>query len=137
VAEIGLPGRRIITIARPPFAAVEEVAQQLRAWMAEPAPISAVCCFNDRFAGVSITAARAVGIDVPGQVSVMGIDDEPLGGLLNPTLTTIRYDYTGTGMYVRDRLQHELDGGPAVEPLDAGSIQVVERESTTAPAQRS
>jgi DNA-binding LacI/PurR family transcriptional regulator len=88
-----------------------------------------VCCFNDLFAGMVIAAARSIGLEVPGDLPVMGIGDEPLGSLLNPTLTTIRYDVTGVGAHIRDRLREVLDGGPAAAAVSSDAVDVIPRDS--------
>jgi DNA-binding LacI/PurR family transcriptional regulator len=130
-ADLGLVTPQVVTVAGPPDqAAVTSVASALRRWTAGPDRVTAVCCFNDLFAAVVVAAARSIGLDVPRDISVMGIDDEPLAGLLGPTLTTVRYDFTGAGVHMRDRLRHVLDGGPAAAGVSSDALQVIEREST-------
>lgn len=51
---------------------------------------TAIFAANDDMAAGVIRAARILGIDVPGQVSVAGCDDISLARQLCPTLTTIR-----------------------------------------------
>ena len=60
-------------------AAVRQVAETLRVWTAGAVPVTAICCFNDLFAGLVIAAARSIGLKVPEDLSVIGVDDEPMG----------------------------------------------------------
>jgi DNA-binding LacI/PurR family transcriptional regulator len=131
-AGLGLVTPQVLTVMGPPdAAAIAAVARELRRVAAGPERVTAVCCFNDLFAAVAVAAARSVGLDVPRDISIMGIDDEPLAGLLGPTLTTVRYDYAETGTYTRDRLGHVLDAGPAARGVSSDAVQIIERESTT------
>jgi LacI family transcriptional regulator len=53
-------------------------------------PPTAIFAANDDMAAGVIRAAKLLGIDVPGQLSVAGCDDISLARMLCPTLTTIR-----------------------------------------------
>jgi DNA-binding LacI/PurR family transcriptional regulator len=110
-------------------AAVRQLAGTLRAWTAGPEPVTAICCFNDLFAGMVIAAARSIGRTVPRDLSVIGVDDEPLGGVLQPALTTVRYDFQETTAYFQAELRAVFDGKPTPPPPSGEIIEVVERES--------
>lgn len=45
---------------------------------------------NDIRAQAAMTAVQAVGLSVPGDVSIVGCDDIEMGRFLTPSLTTIR-----------------------------------------------
>lgn len=55
-------------------------------------PPTAVVCFNDRVALGLLDGLLRAGIDVPGQVSVVGYDDSPSAGLPHVDLTTVSQD---------------------------------------------
>lgn len=67
---------------------------------------TAVFCSSDEMAFGVLKAAAELGIDVPGELSVIGIDDhefaEPMG------LTTIRQDPEDQGAFAADLLLGEL-----------------------------
>ncbi|MBN1148055.1 MAG: LacI family DNA-binding transcriptional regulator [Anaerolineales bacterium] len=63
--------------------------QQLASRAALP---SAIFAQNDRMAVGVIQAAREMGIDVPGDLSVIGVDDMPLASYFDPPLSTMRQD---------------------------------------------
>jgi LacI family transcriptional regulator len=52
-------------------------------------PISAVFCLNDQMALGALDYCRAVGVAVPGQISLMGFDDVEIARLVHPRLSTI------------------------------------------------
>ncbi len=58
---------------------------------------SAVICTNDLMAVGSLRALTAAGFSVPGDVSVVGIDDASLASVVTPALTTIGSDYFSIG----------------------------------------
>ncbi|ABS03973.1 LacI family DNA-binding transcriptional regulator [Kineococcus radiotolerans] len=65
------------------YAAVREL-------LAAPQPPSALFCHNDVMAHAALNAAAAEGVDVPGQLSVVGCDDAPASAWERIELTTVR-----------------------------------------------
>jgi DNA-binding LacI/PurR family transcriptional regulator len=97
--------------------------------------VTAVFAANDEMAAGVIRALADHGIEVPGQVSVVGYDDIPAAAYLFPRLTTIRQDFEaaairGIELLLR-RIEHPDD--PGVIPDDATAIELVPRDSTASP----
>ena len=113
--------------------AMVQLAATLRSWTSGPEPVTGVCCFNDLFAGLVVAAAGSAGLSVPADLSVMGVDDEPLGGFLRPLLTTVRFDFAPMVEFAAGRLRQVIDGAPAPRPFGSDIIELVERESVAAP----
>jgi LacI family transcriptional regulator len=61
-----------------------------RLLLARTSPPTAIFASNDEMAAGVIYAARELGIDVPGALSVAGFDDSALASRIVPSLTTIR-----------------------------------------------
>lgn len=59
--------------------------------------VTAILCGNDDLALGVIRAAREVGRDIPGDLSVVGFDDTPPAAYMYPSLTTVRLDFEGLG----------------------------------------
>ena len=57
----------------------------------------AVFAQNDQMAAGVLRAAGDLGIDVPGQLAVIGVDDIPMAPYFNPPLTTLRQDFARIG----------------------------------------
>ncbi len=70
-----------------------EVAQRFVAGQMPTAIIAA----NDQMATGAISALCEADFDVPGDVSVTGVDDMPEAAFLRPALTTVRLDFRGQG----------------------------------------
>ena len=58
---------------------------------------TAVLCFSDLMAWATLRAAHDLGLQVPGDVSVVGFDDSRLARRVRPALTTIRQDVAAKG----------------------------------------
>lgn len=99
----------------------------------EPRP-TAVIAMNDILAIGLIAGLHKLGLNVPADISVVGIDDIQLAGLMVPTLTTLRPDYVGMATNAIDCLQSRLadPGLPSRESIYAPELIV--RESSAPPA---
>lgn len=101
--------------------------------MQGPKPPTAILCLSDQLAIGCMSGLSRLGIDVPGDVSVIGFDDIALAAYSNPPLTTIRQDRRGLGRIAARRLLDGLNGRSPDEAHDAPTIlpvSLVERGST-------
>jgi DNA-binding LacI/PurR family transcriptional regulator len=64
-------------------------ADAFRSLMSSPAPPTAIVTATDQVAVGALHAAHAMGVDVPGDVSIVGFDDIPLAQHTAPPLTTV------------------------------------------------
>lgn len=71
---------------------------------------TAIVCDNDQLAVGVFWAARKVGLDVPGDVSIVGFDDAPVGRVMSPQLTSVRIPAGELGEVAMSMLQRQLDG---------------------------
>jgi LacI family transcriptional regulator len=99
-----------------------------------PSPPTALVCGNDVIAFGAIDAARALGLDVPGDVSILGFDDVPMAAWEVFQLTTVRQPLsemarTAARLLV-ERIEHDSAIGPGRERLFATSLV---RRSTSRP----
>lgn len=67
-------------------------------------PGSAVFVGNDHMSIGLLSALRERGLDVPGDVSVVGFDDVPEAGYLFPPLTTVRQDFGTLGELIMHKV---------------------------------
>ncbi|WP_285830921.1 LacI family DNA-binding transcriptional regulator [Streptomyces meridianus] len=93
---------------------------------------TAVVCASDMMALGAIRAARMHGLDVPGDVSVVGFDDSPLIAFTDPPLTTIRQPVTAMGQAAVRALLEEIGGTPAPPSEFVFLPELVVRGSTAA-----
>jgi DNA-binding LacI/PurR family transcriptional regulator len=96
-------------------------------------PPSAVFCFNDLTAVGVIGAARELGLNVPGQLSVVGFDDIDLAPYLAPPLTTVAQQTEEIAQLAVEMILKLLAGQePAVSTVLPGRLVI--RGSTAPPA---
>jgi DNA-binding LacI/PurR family transcriptional regulator len=92
--------------------------------------VSAVLVSNDVMAVGLLARLVRQGVDVPGEISVVGFDDIVMAGLITPALTSVAIPLRHAGAVAVDRLHAHLSGEtPQGPPLDIPTSLVV-REST-------
>lgn len=110
-----------------------EARELTRALLAEPEHPTAIIAANDTLAFGALEAARDLGLEVPGDLSVVGYDDVEAADLLR--LTTVHQPLYETGVLAVERLLAVIEGtwkGPLRTVLP---VHLVER-TTTGPAPR-
>jgi LacI family transcriptional regulator len=97
----------------------------------DPVP-TAVICGNDVLAVGAIGRARDMGLDVPGDVSIVGFDDIDLAQVVNPKLTTVHVPHRRMGQAAARVLLERRDMN-----FDTGSVEfdteIVERGTLAKP----
>ncbi|MDF1604649.1 LacI family DNA-binding transcriptional regulator [Nocardioides sp. YIM 152315] len=122
-------GPRIVTAPYRPAATAYDVAVGL---LEAPGRPTAVLCFSDAFAFGVIRAAEKLGLDVPGDLSVVGFDDSPVAEVTRPPLTTVRQDVARKGELAVAALLATMRGQEQPEDVRLPTELVV-RASTAAP----
>ncbi|WP_306901733.1 LacI family DNA-binding transcriptional regulator [Arthrobacter sp. B1I2] len=123
-AKLGLtaPGHRYISLH-------DSSAQlALKEWLA--AGITGVVAYNDETAAAVVAAAIRENVAVPGDLAVVGHDDNPWAELFVPSLSSIRFDIEGLGRQIAMNALAAVDGRvtPAEDPTPIATL--VRREST-------
>jgi len=97
---------------------------------------TAVTVFNDRSATGVLDVLRCAGVNVPGDMSVVGFDDSRLARLSHIALTTVAQDTQQLTSLAIARATARLDGGSIGERELVVPPHLIIR-STTAPPIRS
>ncbi|MFB4296137.1 LacI family DNA-binding transcriptional regulator [Actinomadura sp. NTSP31] len=122
VAVAALPGGSLARAACAiDVASARDAAHRL---LARPDPPTALVCDDDLIAAGAYKAARALGLDVPGDVSVTGFDDVLLATALEPELTTVRLPAEEMGAQGMTALLELLDGGRPAPRVLPGRLVV-------------
>ncbi len=96
-------------------------------------PATALFCFNDQMGMGAYAAAATLGLDIPRDLSVVGVDNlELVAAALRPGLTTLRLPHYEMGVWAVEELARQMDRDPS--PADqfetlAIACPLVERES--------
>ncbi len=105
--------------------------------LSQPNRVSAILCFSDDFALGVMVAARALGIPIPAELSVVGFDDLPVSAHLVPPLTTVALPMRDAGREAVRLLVGRLRGHIA-KPLHITlPFRLVYRGSTAPPGSAS
>jgi Transcriptional regulators len=99
--------------------------------LATDTSVTAVFCSNDEIALGVMRALTDAGRQVPGDISVVGMDDHPHAAHWTPSLTTYRLDWEWAGTAVVELLADPVNGLTRVGPSGSGLIV---RESTQSPS---
>ena len=101
-----------------------------------PDPPTAIFAFNDNIAIGAIQAARARGLRVPEDVSIVGFDDVEHATIVTPALTTVRQPLAEMGRTAVSLLNRLLEG-QSFETLHVElATRLVVRDSTAPPPAR-
>ena len=96
-------------------------------------PPSAIFCGNDRMAIGCYEALKQLGLRIPGDVSVIGFDDDDIASQIMPKLTTLKFPRHRMGAWAAERaVQTAAERGESHRVVKI-ECSLVERESV-APA---
>ncbi len=101
--------------------------------LAAQRPDAVVAC-NDQVAMGLLSEARLLGVAVPGDVSVAGIENAPFGRYLSPALTSVELHADEVGAQAMTRLLATIRGRAEPTQLRLPEPRLVVRESTKAQA---
>ena len=93
---------------------------------------SALFAQNDRMALGILHAAKDLGLRVPEQLAVIGIDDMPLSSHFDPPLTTMRQDMSQIGMEATRILIQAINGNAEPSRQIKLPAELIIRKSTVA-----
>ncbi|MDH6216946.1 LacI family DNA-binding transcriptional regulator [Streptomyces pseudovenezuelae] len=131
-ARVGaVPGTSVRTVRAP--ISIDDALAAASAALSAPGPRpTALVCDDDKLAAGAYKAARRLGLRVPDDLSVTGLDDLALATALDPELTTVRLDAELFGEHGMRALLAVLEG----RTPEAGDIPVelVVRGSTAPPS---
>lgn len=96
-----------------------------------------ILAFNDLHATRLIELAESLGLGVPADLAIMGVDNDVLVNVMSPTpVTSVAVDFQRVGYEAAQVLSRMLRGDdPPAEPIRIPPTGVVERESTDFPGE--
>ena len=109
---------------------VDAGARAMRRLLALPDRPTAVFAYSDELAFAAILCARASGLRVPEDLSVVGVDGHPLGDLLD--VSTVDQDVAGQGRLAAELAVALVAGERQVADVEV-ACRLLDRGSTAAP----
>lgn len=98
-----------------------------------PNPPTAIFAANDHIALNTIEAARDLGLSVPGDLSIVGYDDNPVAATSYPALTTVRQPLGEMGRMATELLIHSITDQPIETRTYLLPAELIVRETTAPP----
>jgi DNA-binding LacI/PurR family transcriptional regulator len=111
----------------------EAGAQATRRLLSAPDPPTAIIYDNDVMAVAGVSVAHEMGVEVPGDLSIMAWDDSVLCEITHPPLTAVSRDITAYGQQVAHHLLALLNAEVVTE-IQQTPPRLVVRGSTARPA---
>jgi LacI family transcriptional regulator len=108
----------------------ESGEQAMRALLELAEPPTAVFAAADLMAVGAMKAVREAGLNVPGDVAVVGFDDIQLASLIDPPLTTIRQDKVGLGRAAAWALLKQIESPELTSAALTLPVELVVRTSS-------
>ncbi|HEY3330610.1 MAG TPA: LacI family DNA-binding transcriptional regulator [Capsulimonadaceae bacterium] len=102
-------------------------------WLTMPNPPTAIFCASDRLAMSIMTALKSRGLEIPRDMSVVGIDNEGTSAVYDPPLTSIEVPVFETGRRAAQMLVDMVNGSTG-SCLELPARQIMIRQSTCPPA---
>ncbi len=129
IEDAGLTWADVPVLAAPDDQAPRAVGRAMGGELLDrPDPPTGIVAMSDELAIGVLHAAAARGLDVPGDLSVVGFDDTPEAVAVDPALTTIHQPLAGKGEAAARLL---LDGAPETDLLLPTELRV---RASTGPA---
>ncbi|QDZ15737.1 LacI family DNA-binding transcriptional regulator [Humibacter ginsenosidimutans] len=82
----------------------------MRRLLARKAPVDAVFAANDQMALGAYQAIAEAGLGIPGDIAVVGYDDDALGSAAAPSLTTMHQSMNELGAAMAEKLVKRIEG---------------------------
>lgn len=125
-----VPDKRLIAGGHFTFDSGKDAAHKLL--RVKPRP-TAIIASNDDMAAGAIVAARELGLDVPGDLSVLGFDDSPIASHTWPPLTTMRQPISEMASAAAFTLIDQVAGEAKASRHREFDCEIIVRESLAAP----
>jgi DNA-binding LacI/PurR family transcriptional regulator len=103
--------------------------EAMESLLAQNPDLTAIMAGNDKMAIGAMRYLLSKGITVPGEISVMGVDDIPSAGFVTPGLTTIRHDLYALGRQACRRILDLVENRIA-HCREVLPVELMVREST-------
>ncbi|WP_039057274.1 HTH-type transcriptional regulator GalR [Enterobacter sp. Bisph1] len=129
--ESGLPcNDRLVTFAEPDESGGEQAMTEL---LGRGRNFSAVACYNDSMAAGAMGVLNDNGIDVPGEISLIGFDDVLVSRYVRPRLTTVRYPIITMAAQAAELALALAENRPLPEITNLFNPTLVRRHSVISP----
>ncbi len=104
--------------------------QGLQGLLASGNSFDVIVCSSDALAQGVMTEAQVRGIDVPGQLAIMGFGDLDFSAHTVPPISSIHIDKRAIGIRAANALLARIEGRPLQEKIIDVGFELIERQTT-------
>jgi LacI family transcriptional regulator len=108
-------------------------AEAAKSLLARRPDVTAILAIHDENAVSAMQGLREIGLDVPGDISLIGLDDSARPPQGYPSLTTVSFSHLKIGQLAAKLLLEQLDDDHAFYSKVFLQCHLIERESCAAP----
>jgi LacI family transcriptional regulator len=110
---------------------LEQSHEELEEWLKELRPPVGIMASTDLRACMAADACANVGLRIPDDVALIGVDNDPAPKFHNPPLSSVSRNDAEVGLRAAALLEHIMDGGaPPPEPILVPPDAIICRHST-------
>lgn len=109
----------------------EAAAVFKRIYAASGTPPSAVCAANTTIASGVIAGARSIGLEVPGELSVISLLDSPLALMHVPAISAVQFPFEELGRLAANELIDAIENGAEIGNIKLERFSIAERNSVS------
>ncbi|GAM77240.1 transcriptional (co)regulator cytR [Vibrio ishigakensis] len=106
----------------------------MRKLLGSPTPPTAVFCHNDMMAIGAMREAKAMGMRIPQDISIIGFDNIEFSEFCEPTLTTVAQPRFDIGYQATQMLFNILNGDDVRTGSRLLDTELIQRQSTMPPS---
>src|SRR5699024_2932018 len=135
-AEDGIRDRNVTGVQTCALPILLEHREQVQRALAEHPKATAIIAYNDDVALRTLSALQSLGVTVPEEVSLIGVDNRPFSRDTHPPLTTVSYSYAMaelTPEVIETFVEGAGRSGLATDITAAVHVETLERESVGPP----
>jgi DNA-binding LacI/PurR family transcriptional regulator len=107
----------------------DQAAVAVQLWRSSGTAVTGVCAYNDEVALAVLAGLRLLGLDAPGDLAVIGVDDIPVARLAVPPLTTVATDQAAVARHLAATIAATIAGQPEPPPPGSDIVRVTRRQS--------
>jgi len=112
---------------------VFKATKAMKAFLKDHRKITGVVCSSDYLAIGVIKAATMIGLSVPEDLSVVGLDDVPISDFITPSLSSVHVDLVGIGKRATSILMDMIQGKLIRKRDVVFKMEYINRETTDVP----
>jgi len=125
-ADLGLNPPSVLEVALD----ADQAATAITTWHQTDPAVTGICAYNDESAMALIAGAARLGLRIPADLAIVGVDDIPAAALTVPALTTVGSDPLAVAGYLTAIIIARITAQPVPDGPTPAAVRLIVRQST-------